>query len=138
MNAVPRVLVILASGCAATLPACAFADDAPSPWGVLNTVLQKLDLKAAPADPAPQFVTKTRPDVSGLDYMQRPVPHKVSAIPTKSPAEVQAMKDALDQARDRQLAPPPPTQLAKPQAATPGAAKTKAAKTKVSPAKPPT
>ena len=61
---------------------------------------------------------KTRPDSSGLDYIQRPMQHKVSPIPTKTPDEVQAEKDALDAARERQLNPvKPPLPIGKAAAA---------------------
>ena len=116
MNAAPRILVMLAAGWAALAPVAAFADDPSRTPGFFDRVLETLDVKAKPADPSPDFVTKTRPDPSRLDYIQRPVPHKVSPIPTKSAAEVERLKGALDAARAKQLTSvPPPVQIVQPQ-----------------------
>ena len=83
--------------------------------GLWDSLLQTLDVKAKPAGPAPGFVEKTRPRPAGLDYMQQALPHKVSPVAVKSPAQIQAAKDALDDARTRQLnrAAPVPADLGK-------------------------
>ncbi len=90
--------------------------------GMWNSVLEKLNLKATPADPPPDFVEKTRPDSGGLTYMPPAVPHRVSPLAVKTPDQIQAKKDALDAAQARQSAPnaPAPLQAAK----VPGAART--------------
>ena len=76
--------------------------------------LEKLDLKAKPAEPPPEFVARTRPSPSRLHFMPTAVPHAVSPVPVKTPAEIQAAKDALDAAQARQLNPtPPPVDLTK-------------------------
>ena len=77
----------------------------------LNGALEQFDLKAKPADPAPEFVTRTRPRPARLHYMPEAVPHTVSSVPVKTTAQIQAAKDALDAAQARQLDPTPPVDL---------------------------
>jgi len=52
--------------------------------------------------------------------MQPALPHKVSPLAVKSPAQIQAAKNALDAAKNRQLnpAPKPPLDLSKSSKAT--------------------
>ncbi len=107
---VGATLVTLAGGGLAAGPAAA-VDDAPLLPGVpqsLNGALEQLDIKAKPADPAPEFVTRTRPRPARLHYMPEAVPHAVSPVPVKTTAQIQAAKDALDAAQARQLNPTPP------------------------------
>lgn len=85
-------------------------DDAPSA-GLLDSVLQAFDLKAKPPEPAPDFVRRTRPDATGLGYMQPAVPHKVSPLPVKTADQVKAKQAALDAAKERQLNPGAPAPL---------------------------
>ncbi len=76
-----------------------------------DTVLRKMDIKAAPAAPGPDFIERTRPDPGDLGYLPTAVPHKVSPRPVKTAAEIQAQKDALDAARQHQLNPDTPKPL---------------------------
>ena len=97
-------------------PAAAGDDEEPSPSipHSVNGALEKLDVKAKPAEPPPEFVTRTRPSPARLHYMPTAVPHAVSPVPVKTPAQIQAAKDALDAAKVRQLNPtPPPIDLTK-------------------------
>ena len=82
---------------------------------LLDHVLETLTVKATPSTPPPAFVERTRPDPSGLGYQPPAVPHKVSPLAVKTPDQIQAQKDALDAAQERQLSPagPAPVQLAK-------------------------
>ncbi len=82
-------------------------DDTPSA-GLFDGVLQTFDLKAKPPEPAPDFVRRTRPDTTGLGYMQAAVPHKVSPLPVKTADQVKAQQAALDAAKERQLNPGAP------------------------------
>ena len=76
--------------------------------------MQRLDVKAKPSEPPPEFVTRTRPNPSRLHYMPTAVPHAVSAVPVKTPAQIQAAEEALDAAQARQLNPKPaPVDLTK-------------------------
>ncbi len=97
------------------LAAIAAAGPVRAGEGVWDHVLETLDVKAPPADPAPAFVERTRPDPAGLGYIPTALPHKVSPRPVRSPAEVQAATAALDAARDNQLKPggPAPVQIGK-------------------------
>ncbi len=96
----------------------------------VNGALEKLDVKAKPAEPPPEFVTRTRPNPARLHFMPTAVPHAVSPVPVKTPAQIQAAKDALDAAQVRQLKPrPPPIDLTKHSAAS-NPPKTKSAKAK--------
>ena len=90
------VAVVLLAGCA--VPAHA-AD------GLWDTVLEKLNVKATPAAPGPDFIERSRPDPAGLGYLPTASPHKVSPLAVKTPDQIQAQKDALDLARQRQLDP---------------------------------
>ena len=104
-----RIAVLaLAAGLAAGAPARA-AD------GLWDTVLEKMNVKAAPPGPGPDFVERTRPDPASLSYLPTATPHKVSPLPVKSADQIQAEKDALDAAKQRQLDPgaPKPLGLAK-------------------------
>lgn len=111
--------VLLAALLAA--PAPARADE-----NLWDKALQTLNLKATPAEAAPGFVERTRPDPADLGYIPTALPHKVSPRPVKSAAEIQAATAALDAARQRQLNPAPaPVQLPKghrPAKAAPSAA----------------
>lgn len=80
-----------------------------------DRVLETLTVKATPSTPPPAFVERTRPDPSGLGYLPPAVPHKVSPLAVKTPDQIQASKDALDAAQERQLKPggPAPVKLAK-------------------------
>ena len=82
--------------------------------GLLDDVLRTLNLKAAPPAPAPDFIERSRPDAGSLGYLPTASPHKVSAVPVRTPAQIQAQKDALDAAQRRQLNPgaSSPAQLA--------------------------
>lgn len=73
--------------------------------GLFDSLLEKLNVKAAPPGPGPDFVERTRPDPAGLGYLPTATPHKVSPVAVKTPAEIQARKDALDVAQKRQLDP---------------------------------
>lgn len=117
--ALARAAMLLLAVSATMRPAGAADDGGDSP-GLWDSLLRKLDVKAAPAEPPPDFVERTRPDPSKLDYMQPAVPHKVSPLAVKLPAQIQAAKNALDAARDRQLnpAPKPPLNLSKANKAT--------------------
>ena len=112
---------------AAALVACGLvAAAAPArAEGLWDALLEKMNVKAAPAAPGPDFVERTRPDPTGLSYVPTATPHKVSPLPVKTPAQIQAQKDALDAAKVRQLNPgaPQPLQIAKtaPSAADPAA-----------------
>ena len=88
-------------------PAMAADDESPVPKipRSLNGALEQLDLRAKPADPPPEFVTRTRPGPARLHFMPTAVPHAVSPVPVKTAAQIQAAKDALDAARARQLKP---------------------------------
>ena len=97
------VVLALASWLAAWAPARA--------EGLWDTVLEKMDLKAAPAAPGPDFIERTRPDPGDLGYLPTALPHKVSPRPVKTAAEIQAQKDALDAAKLHQLNPVPPKPL---------------------------
>lgn len=107
------IAFVLASSFAAATPARAAE-------GFWDSVLEKMDIKAAPAAPGPDFIERTRPDPGELGYLPTALPHKVSPRPVKTPAEIQAQKDALDAAKERQLAPAAPKPL--------GIGKTKPAK----------
>ena len=114
-------------------PAAAADDESPLPEvpQSLNGALEQLDIKAKPAGPAPAFVTRTRPGPARLHYMPEAVPHAVSPVPVKTPAQIQAAKDALDAAQVRQLNPvPPPVDL------TAHAASPKPAPSKPAPSRP--
>jgi hypothetical protein len=76
-----------------------------------DKALQTLNLKASPPGAAPAFVEKTRPDPEGLSFIPSATPHKVSPLAVKTPAEIQAKKDALDAAQARQVNPSAPTAL---------------------------
>lgn len=80
-----------------------------------DRMMQSFNLKAAPAAPAADFVERSRPDAADLGYLPPATPHKVSAVPVKTPAQIQAQKSALDAAKERQLDPGghPPAQLAR-------------------------
>jgi len=112
--ALAGAVLLLLAGSSAFRSAQAADDGADSP-GLWDSFLRRLDVKAAPAEPAPDFVERTRPDPSKLDYMQPALPHKVSPLAVKSPAQIQAAKDALDAAKNLQLdpAPKPPLNLSK-------------------------
>ena len=102
----------------ASASAARAGEDAPSA-GLFDSVLQTFDLKAKPPEPAPDFVRRTRPDATGLGYMQAAVPHKVSPLPVKTADQVKAQQAALDAAKERQLnpgapAPVPPGKNRKP------------------------
>ena len=94
-----------------------------------DTVLEKMNVKAAPAAPGPDFIERTRPDPSGLGYLPTASPHKVSPLAVKTPDQIQAEKDALDLAKQRQLDPAAgkPVPIVK-AAADPAAKKRRAAK----------
>lgn len=96
---------------AAFLAAHAGAARASDVW---DGVLRTLNVKPAPAAPAPDFVERNRPDPDGLGYMPTTSPHKVSPVPVRTLAQIQAQKDALDAAQRRQNNPgaSPPAQLA--------------------------
>ncbi len=114
-------LSILAWGALVADPAAADDDEHPSPAipQSVNGALEKLDIKAKPSEPPPEFVTRTRPSPARLHYMPTAVPHAVSPVPVKTIAQIQAAKDALDAARVRQLNPtPPPLDLTKRSAAS--------------------
>ena len=83
--------------------------------GLWDAMLEKMNVKAAPAGPGPDFVERTRPDPADLGYLPTATPHKVSPLAVKTPAQIQAEKDALDAAKVRQLNPtaPKPLQVAK-------------------------
>jgi hypothetical protein len=98
------VAVVLASFFAGAAPACAAE-------GLWDTVLEKMNIKAAPAAPGPDFIERTRPDPGELGYLPTALPHKVSPRPVKTPDEIQAQKDALDAAKQRQLDPNAPKPL---------------------------
>ncbi len=100
------VLALATTAVLARSPAVRAAD------GVWDHVLETLTVKATPSAPPPAFVERTRPDPSGLGYLPPAVPHKVSPLAVKTPDQIQAQKDALDAAKDRQLD-PAPVQLAK-------------------------
>jgi hypothetical protein len=117
-------LLLLAGS--ATIRAAGAAEDGVDSPGLWDSLLRKLNVKAAPAEPAPEFVRRTRPDPSRLDYMQPAVPHKVSPLKVKSLAEIQAAKNALDAAKIRQLNPTPKPPLELSTSSRP-AAKTKPA-----------
>ena len=123
---------VLAGSALVLGPAAAGDDEEPAPAipHSVNGALEKLDVKAKPAEPPPEFVTRTRPSPARLHFMPTAVPHAVSPVPVKTLAQIQAAKDALDAARVRQLNPrPPPIDLTKHSAAAkPPEAKT--AKTK--------
>lgn len=73
-------------------------------WG---RVLDTLDMRTK-VGPMPDFVQKTRPDASQLKFIPTSTPHPKRPVPVKSADEVEAAKQALDAARDAQLAPPTP------------------------------
>lgn len=80
--------------------------------GLLDTVMEKLNLKAAPSGAAPDFVEHSRPDPDSTGYMPTATAHKVSPLAVKTPDQVEAAKAALDAAKARQLAPAAPRTLA--------------------------
>ena len=94
----------LATGLVASPPARA-AD------GLWDTLLEKMNVKAAPPAPGPDFIERTRPDPAGLAYMPTALPHKVSPLPVKTVDQIQAEKAALDAAKTRQLNPGAPKPL---------------------------
>ncbi len=103
-----RTAVLVVAGClAAAAPARA--------EGLWDSVLETMNVKAAPAAPGPDFVERTRPDPAGLSYLPTATPHKVSPLAVKTAAQIQAEKDALDAAKVRQLSPgaPQPLQVAR-------------------------
>lgn len=115
------VLSMLAWNARLAGPAAAADDENPSPPipRSVNGALEKLDIKAKPAEPPPEFVTRTRPSAARLHFMPTAVPHAVSPVPVKTAAQIQAAKDALDAAKVRQLKPvPPPIDLTKHSAAS--------------------
>ena len=103
-------LSLIAWGGLVVGPAMAADDESPVPKipRSFNGALEQLDLRAKPADPAPEFVTRTRPGPARLHFMPTAVPHAVSSVPVKTSAQIQAAKDALDAAKTRQLNPTPP------------------------------
>lgn len=104
-------------------PVAVRAGDGAASAGLLDSVLQTFDLEAKPAEPAPDFVRRTRPDAAGLGYLQPAVPHKVSPLPVKTADQVRAKQAALDAAKDRQLDPAAPAPVDLGKALKPGAAK---------------
>ncbi len=106
----------------ASVTAARAGDDAPSA-GLLDGVLQTFNLKAKPPEPAPDFVRRTRPDTTGLGYMQPAVPHKVSPLAVKTADQVKAKQAALDAAKERQLNPGAPAPLELKKGRTPAGAK---------------
>ncbi len=84
--------------------------------GLWGQVLDKLNMRTK-VGPMPDFVKKTRPDASQLKFIPTSTPHPKRPLPVKSDDEIEAAKQALDAARDAQLAPPAPA--APPIAATP-------------------
>ena len=97
-------VLALAAGLAAGAPARA-AD------GLWDSVLEKMNIKPAPPGRGPDFVERTRPDPAGLAYLPTATPHRVSPLPVKSADQIQAEKDALDAAKQRQLDPGAPKPL---------------------------
>ena len=87
--------------------------------GLWDKALETLNLKSSPADRAPDFVERTRPDPARLGFIPTALPHKVSPAPVKSASDVSAATAALDAAKERQLRPggPGPIQLGKGRAA---------------------
>ncbi len=79
----------------------------------VDGALEGLDVKAKPSEPAPEFVTRTRPSPARLHFLPTAVPHAVSSVPVKTSAQIQAAKDALDAAQVRQLNPVRPVDLLK-------------------------
>lgn len=91
--------------------------------GLWDSVLEKMNIKAAPPGPGPDFVERTRPDPADLGYLPTATPHRVSPLPVKTPGQIEAEKAALDAAQQRQLHPgtPKPLGIAKgKRAAKPG------------------
>lgn len=114
---------------AAMMAGCLAAAGPARAEGLWDTVLEKMNVKAAPAAPGPDFVERTRPDPAGLGYLPTALPHKVSPLPVKTPAEIASEKDALDAAKARQLNPGAPKPLGVVKAASPAADPAPAAKT---------
>ncbi len=94
----------------------AWAGDDSNSDSLWGRVLDKLNMRTK-VGPMPEFVEKTRPDASQLKFVPTSTPHPKRAIPVKSADEIEAAKQALDAARDAQLAPPAPPPPAKPVAA---------------------
>lgn len=111
----PRSRCLPALAAAAALPVLlAAVAPARADETLWDKTLQTLNLKATPAEQAPDFVEHTRPDPGNLGYIPTALPHKVSPRPVKSAAEIQAATAALDAARQRQLNPAAaPVQLPK-------------------------
>ena len=102
------VVLALAVGAGDRLP---FGpDDEPLGLGAAEAESQERTGRACT-----DFVEKTRPDPEGMSYLPPAVPHKVSPLAVKTAAEIQAKKDALDAAQERQTNPgaPVPLQVAK-------------------------
>ena len=99
-----RIGLLLLVPLAMPTPACAAE-------GLWDTMLETLNVKPAPAGPAPGFVERSRPDPDSTRYMPTALPHKVSPLAVKTPDEVQAAKEALDAAKAAQLRPPAPKTL---------------------------
>ena len=97
-----RIAALALASCLAVVVPARAAD------GLLDSVLEKMNIKAAPAAPGPEFIERTRPDPADLGYLPTALPHKVSPLPVKSADEIQAQKDALDAAKKRQLDPGSP------------------------------
>ncbi len=100
-----RAGAILALAAGLTAAAPARAD------GLWDAILEKMNVKAAPAAPGPDFVERTRPDPASVGYLPTATPHKVSPLPVKTLDQIQAQKDALDAAKQRQLDPGAPKPL---------------------------
>lgn len=100
---------------AATLSIASLAGIAPAQAsdGLWDHLMQSFNLKAAPPGPAPDFIERSRPDAAGLGYLPPAMPHKVSPVPVRTPAQIKAQTSALDVAKQRQLHPggPAPVQL---------------------------
>ncbi|RYC32897.1 hypothetical protein D3273_05380 [Lichenibacterium minor] len=79
--------------------------------GLWDSVLEKMNIKAAPPGPGPDFVERTRPDAADLGYLPTATPHRVSPLPVKTPGQIEAQKSALDAAQQRQLHPGAPKPL---------------------------
>lgn len=97
-------ILMLAAGLLVPGAAHAAEDGGPS-RGLWDRMMETLNLKAEPAQPAPDFVRKTRPESDRLGYIPTATPHKVSPVAVKTAAEIEAEKDALDAAKARQLNP---------------------------------
>jgi hypothetical protein len=110
----PAVEALMVVGALVASSMAGLAEEAPAPTNPLADLARAAKLVPDPVEPK-DFVKKTRP--ASTDFLPIGIVPKARDVKVKTPAEVKAMEQELDQARavqDRIAGRKPPSKPAKP------------------------